>query len=185
MRLRRRMCHLVPLLLGEARSGRCDSGPCRGMRYLAHGSRRTFLHSRLRIRARRALRTMLPELLCRTSALSRRAFLPLCPWRGRKGIVTLSKTRQGQGDRQHQAGRCHPPRFGFPRHNRSPRFQFLNFLGATTASRSGPRQHPAAPADRPAHRNWRKDLRSYREPGDHPPQFPTERAEQEATGRRR
>ena len=122
--LRRRMCNLVPLLLREPRTLRTRLSPRRWPRYLAplglwvsrcrtqrtrltlrrrhparwfaHVPRRPFLHSWLRIRARRALRTLLPELLRRTSALSRWTFLPLRS-RGRRSlVVVLSPTRQGQ-----------------------------------------------------------------------------------------
>ena len=216
--LRRRMRNLSPLLLREPRTLRTRLSPCRWPRYwaplclrvsrsrtegarlnprrhraanwFAHVPRRPFLHSRLRIRARRALRTLLPELLRRTSALSRWTFLPLylrrLPTRRRRGrVVALSPTRQRQSDRQHQAGRCHPPRFGFPRHNRSPRFQFSNFLLAAKASRSGPHRRPVAPADRPADRNSRTDQHSCREPAGRLPQFPAQADQEEATDRRR
>jgi hypothetical protein len=92
--------------------------------WFAHVPRRPFLHSRLRIRARRALRTLLPELLRRPSTLSRWTFLPLRPWsfppwRWGRLVAMLSQRRQGQRQRQHQASRRHPPRLGFARHNLS------------------------------------------------------------------
>src|SRR4029077_1517180 len=101
--------------------------------------------------------------------------LRCCPKQGKDKAIASIKP----------AAAIHPG-LDFPVTTVLPVSQFLDFLGATTVSRSGPRRHPAAPAGRPAHRNSRTDLRSCREPGDPPPRFPTEPVEyQEATDHHR